>query len=460
MKGIILAAGRGSKFWPYNEVRNKCATRVANRPAIRWLAEHLLAAGADGLVVVVGHLAQSVRGALHGVEGPVTYIEAPPTEGTALAALRAAEVAEDDELLLAYGDIVTERRNVVDVVNRGREADRPAVLAAPLKTAGGSSGDWIDFKVRDGELKEIWGHPRGSEGHVMGGVAHLRMDRDGEYLRGNPGLVTKVEVGGMPAVEADLSASLQLMIESQHPVAAVESTDVWCDLDKPWHILRANYRWVKHLIGQYEEDVIPDGCTVDDSADINGRIVLSPGAKIGKRVVINGGAFIGEDSEVTNGAIVDGPTHIGRECRVRHYCQLEAAAIGDECILSHAAEFCGGVAFERVYFYHYMEIAGVVGASVDFGAATVCGTLRFDDGLTTHRIKGRAEVPSDGANVAYFGDYSRTGVNAIIMPGVKTGAYSLVGPGVILYEDLPSRKAVFAQQEHRIIDWGPERYGW
>jgi hypothetical protein len=46
------------------------------------------------------------------------------------------------------------------------------------------------------------------------------------------------------------------------------------------------------------------------------------------------------------------------------------------------------------------------------------------------------------------------------MPGVKTGAYSCVGPGVLLYEDLPSRKAVFVKQEHSVIDWGPERYGW
>jgi bifunctional UDP-N-acetylglucosamine pyrophosphorylase/glucosamine-1-phosphate N-acetyltransferase len=46
------------------------------------------------------------------------------------------------------------------------------------------------------------------------------------------------------------------------------------------------------------------------------------------------------------------------------------------------------------------------------------------------------------------------------MPGVKTGAYSCVGPGVILYQDLPERQLVLARQELVFKDWGPERYGW
>ena len=43
---------------------------------------------------------------------------------------------------------------------------------------------------------------------------------------------------------------------------------------------------------------------------------------------------------------------------------------------------------------------------------------------------------------------------------VKVGAYSCVGPGVILYEDLPERKVILARQELVIKEWGPERYGW
>jgi bifunctional UDP-N-acetylglucosamine pyrophosphorylase/glucosamine-1-phosphate N-acetyltransferase len=116
--------------------------------------------------------------------------------------------------------------------------------------------------------------------------------------------------------------------------------------------------------------------------------------------------------------------------------------------------------FDGAYLYHYCEIAGVVGQSVDIGAATVCGTLRFDDAETIHRIKGRREFPAHGADSTYFGDFSRTGVNVITQPGVKIGAYTCIGAGVVVYEDVPSRKLILLKQELVEKDWGPERYGW
>jgi len=460
MKAVILAAGLGTKIWPYAEVRSKCATLVCNKPLVRRLAESLLKAGADGLVAVVGHHAQSVRGALFGLAAPVEFVHAPPAEGTALAVARALEKLDDDEVVVAYGDITTSEENVSRTIRAARDADAPAMLVARLDAVKSRPQDFIDVRVRDDCVTEVVGHARRSLGHVVGGVFAFRRAQALPYLLGNPGLVTRVEVGGMPPVEADLAQSIQMMVEAGQAVAAVEADECWCDLDKPWDIIAANSKMVRYLAERAPEDVIPSGCEIDDSSEVSGRIVMSPGSRIGKRCVVTGPLFLGPNSSIVNGSIVQGPIHIGRDCQVRHYCLLAGPALGDECIVSHGAEFCWGVAFERVYFYHYCEIAGVVGACVDFGAATVCGNLRFDDGDTIHRIKGRREFPPDNADVAYFGDYSRTGVNAIIMPGVKTGAYSCVGPGVILYEDLPSRKAVFAKQEQSTIDWGPERYGW
>jgi acetyltransferase-like isoleucine patch superfamily enzyme len=112
------------------------------------------------------------------------------------------------------------------------------------------------------------------------------------------------------------------------------------------------------------------------------------------------------------------------------------------------------------YLWHYCEISGVVGCSVDIGAATVCGTLRFDDSPVEHRIGGRRERPAGGANGTYYGDHSRTGVNVITMPGTKIGAYSCVGAGIVVYEDVPSRTLRLLKQETVDRPWGPERYGW
>ena len=46
------------------------------------------------------------------------------------------------------------------------------------------------------------------------------------------------------------------------------------------------------------------------------------------------------------------------------------------------------------------------------------------------------------------------------MPGTKIGSYSVVGPGVILNEDVPSKTMIMAKQELVKKTWGPEKYGW
>lgn len=110
----------------------------------------------------------------------------------------------------------------------------------------------------------------------------------------------------------------------------------------------------------------------------------------------------------------------------------------------------------------FMEIAGIVGENTDVSAGTVCGSLRFDDGLAVHIVNGRKEISSNQgfANACYIGDQCRTGVNAIILPGKKVGSGSIIGPEVLLGEDLESNKAVFLQQNQIKKDWNIGKYGW
>jgi UDP-N-acetylglucosamine diphosphorylase / glucose-1-phosphate thymidylyltransferase / UDP-N-acetylgalactosamine diphosphorylase / glucosamine-1-phosphate N-acetyltransferase / galactosamine-1-phosphate N-acetyltransferase len=272
--------------------------------------------------------------------------------------------------------------------------------------------------------------------------------------------MTHVPVGGMPAPEAELAETVATLVDEGRAVLPVETVGPFVDLDKPWHILEATRRLLADAASRAQADVIPDGCTVADDLEIAGRLIMEPGATIGRRVVAQGNLWVGRDAGVTNGAILGGDVMVGAGTRVRDYAYVGGTSVlGARCIVGHGAEF-DGVLLDGAYLYHYCEISGVLGAAVDIGAATVCGTLRFDDSATVHTIHGHREVPRHGANASYLGDYCRTGVNAILMPGVKVGAYSCVGPGVVLYQDLPDRQLVLARQDLSFHDWGPERYGW
>lgn len=462
LTALILAAGSGKRFWPYSVIRNKAAFPIANTPLIRRLVDDLIGLGIERIVVVVGAGEGSVRAALRGVSGEIRFVRQPHPAGTADAALHAA-AGIDGDLLILPGDIATAPANIVGLLECFY-AEHPLAAALIQPLGKEEPQDWlIAFPEgaafpEAGRLAGVEGHSRDGR-HRLCGVYALRSDAL-PYLRDNPGVMGRVPVGGMPPVEAEIAQSLQVMIDEGQTVAAVETVGYFVDVDKPWHILQANRQVINRLSMELEENRIHPTARIHDGAEISGRIVLGENAVIGNRVVVEGNLWLGAGASVTNGAILEGPVVVGNETAVRHYCQIGGhSSLGPRGVYSHGAEF-SGVALEKVYCYHYCEIAGVVGQAVDFGAATVCGNLRFDDRDTVWRVQGRAEVPTTGANLAYFGDFSRTGVNAIIMPGRRTGVYSVVGPGVILYDDLPDRTLVTAEQTLRTRSWGPEQYGW
>lgn len=459
-QAIILAAGAGTRIWPYNEVRNKCATPVVNEPVVRRLARQLREAGIHKVVVVAGTQAGSIRAALHGLDGPeMRFVNVQGTPGTAVCVQAALPLLDASQpFAVFYGDVVTTQATVNRFLEVARNSAAAAVALVQPIVPPERRIDWLGAEVKHGRIEYVEGHSRDCEHRLCGMYAFS--PKAIPAIQNNPGMMTHVPVGGMPPAEAELAQSAQMLIDDGEEVLAVEVEGYLVDMDKPWHILEANRRVLDEMSRSLSENRVHPTARIHDGAEIKGFVVLGEGSEIGNRVVIEGNVFIGKHTCVVNGAIVGNAVAIGDHTRVSDYCLIGAySVVGNRCIVGHGAEL-DGVMFDGAYLYHYCEISGVVGQSVDIGAATVCGTLRFDDAETIHRIKGRREFPVHGADATYFGDFSRTGVNVMTQPGVKIGAYTCIGPGVVVYEDVPSRRLILLKQELIEKEWGPERYGW
>ncbi len=63
---VVLAAGAGAKFWPYNVVRQKAAFPIANVPAVRRMVDSLAQIGVNRIALCTGAGEPSVRAALRG----------------------------------------------------------------------------------------------------------------------------------------------------------------------------------------------------------------------------------------------------------------------------------------------------------------------------------------------------------------------------------------------------------
>ena len=55
MRGIILAAGRGSRMKHLTSERPKCMVKLQGKPLIEWQLEALRAAGIDDIAIVTGY---------------------------------------------------------------------------------------------------------------------------------------------------------------------------------------------------------------------------------------------------------------------------------------------------------------------------------------------------------------------------------------------------------------------
>lgn len=452
--GVVLAGGKGLRAWPYSVVRPKVMIPVANRPIVAYSVDAMRQVGIERIVVVAGEMSDRIANYFRN-DSDVRIIAHPASRGSADSLSRALADIDADSVLVTYGDTIVEADDLRDLESLFEEKGN-AVLVDPLGEE--SSRDWICCSLRDGRIENIVGHPRERATHRFAAFA---LNRElFAYVNTNSGIFTEVQVGMMPPQESYLEMSLSDWLADGRPLAGCETRGAFLDVDKPWQILEANQLVGRRLCESLEHNELADGATIHDTADIEGFVRLGKGSSIGRNVVIRGNTVVGAGTHIENGAIIDGPSIIGDGCLISNYCLVDGGAVvGNRCVINHAAEL-SGVIFDNVYLYHYMEFYGILGCNTDLGAATVCGTLRFDDGETSHLVQGRRELPREHANASYLGDYVRTGVNAIIMPGRKVGVYSVVGPGVVLSQDLPDRTRISVKQEYDFNEWGPHRYGW
>lgn len=454
---IILAAGAGTKIWPYNSMRNKTALPIANKPNIAWQVEMLRKNGFDNIVVVVGYRKEQIFSALAGFQN-IQFIEQKKEKGNVAALLSAWKGIDDQKIAVLYGDVLFTEEDLYHFLQtQNKKKALCHVLVQQLHKE--RPQDWMCAQIKNETISHILAHPRDGVTHRICGF-FLFDKKFKSYLESNFGWMQSVQVGMMPSDEAHIEDSIQIAIEKGEIVQAVEVNNFYCDLDKPWHYLEANFHWNEYVCNKINKSIIAKGAKISDGADISGKILVGENSIIGKGAIIEGNMIVGKNTKIVQGAIVDQNVTIGSRCTIQRYCQIEkCSSISDECFIGHGAEVAG-IFLRRAYSYHYGEFWGILGENGDLGAATVCGNLRFDDMENIHVIKERRENPLFGANAAYLGDFVRTGVNTIIMPGVKIGAYGVIGAGTVVQEDVPDKTLVYVQQQLVKKEWGPERYGW
>jgi choline kinase len=101
MKGIILAAGEGSRLRPLTADRPKCLVEYRGKPLLDYSLSAMRACGIDQIIVVKGYRAETI-------ERPRVRFKMNSDYATTnmVHSLFCAEDELDDDIVVSYGDII------------------------------------------------------------------------------------------------------------------------------------------------------------------------------------------------------------------------------------------------------------------------------------------------------------------------------------------------------------------
>src|SRR5438309_12092578 len=161
---------------------------------------------------------------------------------------------------------------------------------------------------------------------------------------------------------------------------------------------------------------------VETGVHVHGMIHLSRGGVIRSGCYLEGPVFIGENAVVGPNAYLRPYTVVGDGAKVGAYCDVKNSMLMERAKVPHLS-YVGD---------------SIVGAGCSLGAGTITANLRFDDASIVSTVKRRWVDTGRRKLGAIIGDNVRTGINVSLLPGVKIGSGSWIGPGAIVRHDVPS----------------------
>jgi bifunctional UDP-N-acetylglucosamine pyrophosphorylase/glucosamine-1-phosphate N-acetyltransferase len=365
--------------------------------------------------MVVGFKGDQVESALgdgahYGVR--IKYLKQPRWTGTA-SALKIAQAAVGNEPFLAiYGDLWVNSSAIQAVVEKSQESSK---VMGVVRVENPSEFGVVTLRgERLAAIREKPSKTRQTEGWVNSGV----------YILDDEVFAAVEKTPKSKRAEYELTSSLQhLLDEGKEVMGAAIAREDWMDVGRPWDLLEANERVLANLPHRVNG-------TVEQGAVLKGPIWLEDSASIKSGSYIEGPVYIGKGSRV------------GPNARIRPSTSLEDnVLVGTSCEVKNSIIMAG----TRIPHLSYIGDS-IIGESCNLAAGTITANIRLDQRVLSLKVKGRLQSTGRKKLGVIMANEVQTGINASIMPGVRVGSGSHIGPGTVISEDVPAGHVVFVNQ--------------
>jgi UDP-N-acetylglucosamine diphosphorylase/glucosamine-1-phosphate N-acetyltransferase len=421
MKAVLLAAGEGVRLLPITATRPKHLIKVGGKPILQFCLEAIKNAGITETIIVTHYMGDAIRqyfGDGEKLGSHISYVEQRAVLGTGNAA-GVAESYVDEDFILVYGDLLFGQDAVKNVLQSYKHGKTAAVMGVvPVDKPENYGIIELDEQKK---VKRIVEKP--VTGKVPSNLANAGVYVFSDEIFGKI-KQTRASVRG----EWELTDAVTLLASEGKMVLAAElSKDDWFDVGRPWDLLDANNWALKRM----DHQILG---TIEQSAHLIGPV------------------FVAESARVRSGAYIEGPCFIDEECDIGPNCYVRAGtSLGKKVRVGNACEIKNSIIMDGTHVGHLSYVGdSILGEHCNLGAGTVIANYRLDAGSIKMMVKDQLVNTGRRKLGAVLGDNVKTGIKSLLMPGVKVGVNSWVGPNLMVERDLPDNSIAFLKQSCEI----------
>jgi NDP-sugar pyrophosphorylase family protein len=420
MKAVFLCGGRGKRMFPIAE--DKFLLDFLGKPLLEHQVEIACQAGLSHFVIIgnpenIGKIKQITR-RIHGIR--VDFALQRRSLGIA-DALKSAEPFLRGQLLIINPNDVFSTSAYTRIIAAAKRASAFSYILG-YQIQKYFPGGYLQVNSRNELLHIVEKPDPGQEpSNLVNILIHCHNDSK-ELLR----YIETVQTSRDDVYEC----ALDNMAKAGHKIKVVPYNGFWAPIKYPWHIFKVMEYFLDNA-----KPYIASSARISEKATIEGEVVLGDNVRVLENAVIRGPVYIGANSIVGNNALVRDYSHIGANSVIGYSPEVKHSYIGDNC-----------------WFHSNYVGDSIVDDNCSLGAGAVLANFRLDERNIQMKLGDTLIDTGYDKLGAIVGRGSRIGVNASLMPGVRVGPDTFVGPQVCLSEDLAADKMILLESRCQITD--------
>lgn len=405
MQAVIIAAGKSSRFYPFDE-NHKSLFKILGKPLISHTTSKIAEAGIRDLIIVVGNNSKipDVLGDGKDFNTNIKYLVQKEPMGAADALLLAKNYIKDDFFLihphrvdfLEYASSLLEKKKKSNIVLLAEES--------------GEARKFGFVDVKGDRVHGIVEKPKALKKEKLRVV--------GIYLFNKAFLEVLKNIKGENVLEDAITVSAK-----KFTVSFIKSRINPPTLKYPWDLFD-----IKDYLFSSLKTNISKNAKVSEKAKITGEVVIEDGAEISENAIIRGPVFVGKNSFIGTGSLLRNDCDIEGNVKIGAFMEIKNSIIGTNST-THSG-YIGD---------------SLIGENTKIGSSFDTQNVRLDR-ASVKVVVGNEKIDSGRKYLgAIIGNNVIVGGRVSVMPGIVVGSNTTIGPGTTVMKNIEENSLYYTK---------------